>query len=198
MERNTEYERIKGLRGKDTYPDADLEQYLVSTVYPPNGEVVARKLSNVTAAFYGLGLKHLGLHCGWEKIDPVSKDLFRELGRLKAAEAQEMGVSLPPDSRALAMVFVTAVYTSSPEYNFAFLNYAPEETLLRIFGSCRYYRIARKLNIAGYLTWPTLIPFFQGIAEHLGIPCSVDMKVKSLDDDGACDYLARFAIKDPL
>ncbi|MGD0230681.1 MAG: hypothetical protein ABSC19_10030 [Syntrophorhabdales bacterium] len=198
MERNPEYERMKGMRGKDTYPDADLEQHLVGTVYPPNAEVLARKLSNVTAAFYGIGLKHLGLQCGWDKVDTVSKDLFHELGHLKAAEAREMGVSIPPDSRALAMVFVTAVYTSSPEYNFAFLSYTPEETVVRIFGACRYYRIAKSLNIAGYLTWPTLTPFFEGIAEELRIPCSVEMKVNSLEDDGACDYLATFVMKKSL
>jgi hypothetical protein len=130
-------------------------------------------------------------------VDTVSKNLFRELGHLKATEAREMGIPLPPDSRAPAVVFVTAVYTSSPEYNFEFLTYTPEETDLRIFGSCRYYRIARKLGIAGYLRWPTLIPFFQGIVEELGIECSVEMTVKSLEEDGTCDYLARFLKKRP-
>ncbi len=197
MEQNPEYGLMKGMRGKYTYPDADLEQHLVNTVYPPNAEVLARKLSNVTAAFYGLGLKHLGLQCGWDKVDTVSKALFHELGQLKAAEAREMGVSLPPDSRAPATVFVTAVYTSSPEYNFAFLTYTPEETAIRIFGACRYYRIATRLNIAEYLTWPTLIPFFEGIVEQLHIPCSVQMKVSRLEDNGDCDYLARFLMKKP-
>lgn len=195
MEKNQEYERIKGMRGKDVYPDADLQEELVSKVFPPDAEAVARKLSNVTAAFYGLGLKHLGLECGWDKVDTVSKNLFRELGHIKAAEAREMGVFLPPDSRAPAIVFVTAVFTSSPEYNFEFLRYTPEETALRIFGSCRYYRIAKKLDIAGHLTWPTLIPFFEGIAEELTVPCSVEMTVKSLEEDGTCEYLARFVMK---
>ena len=52
----------------------------MNTVYPPNAEVLARKLSNVTAAFYGLGLKHLGLQCGWDKVDTVSKALFTSSG----------------------------------------------------------------------------------------------------------------------
>lgn len=195
MEQNQEYERMKGARGKDIYPDADLEQQLVSKVFPPDAEAMARKLSNVTAAFYGLGLKHLGLECGWEKVGTVSKNLFRELGHLKATEAREMGVFLPADSRAPAIVFVTAVYTSSPEYNFEFLTYKPEETVLRIFGSCRYYRMAKKLDIAEHLTWPVLATFFEGIAEELDVPCSVEMTVKNLEDDGTCEYLARFLMK---
>lgn len=195
MEPNNEYERMKGMRGKDVYPDAHLEEHLVGKVFPPNVEVMARKLSNVTAAFYGLSLKHLGLTCGWDKVDTVSKDLFRELGHFKATEARDMGVFLPPDSRAPAIVFMTAVFTSSPEYNVEFLTYTSDQTALRIFGSCRYYRIAANLNIAGYLTWPTLIPFFEGIAEELQIPCTVDMTVKSLENDGTCDYLARFFMK---
>jgi hypothetical protein len=195
MERNGEYDRMKGVRGKDVYPDRNVEASLVDAVFPSSVEVMARKLSNVTAAFYGLGLKHLGLTCGWDKVDAVSKSLFRELGHVKATEAQGTGLFLPLDSRAPALVFVTAVYTSSPEYNFEFLTYTPEETLLRIFGSCRYYRAAKGLGIAGYLTWPTLTPFFEGITEELGIPCSVEMTMKSLEDDGACDYLARFVMK---
>lgn len=195
MERNQEYDRMKGIRGKDVYPDLDLEQSLVGAAFPANGEAMARKLSNVTAAFYGLGLKHLGLTCGWDQVDVVSKNLFRELGHVKATEARESGVFLPLDSRAPAIVFVTAVYTSSPEYNFEFRTYTPEETVLKIFGSCRYYRIAKNLSIEGHLTWPTLTPFFEGISEELGIPCSVEMTVKSLADDGTCDYFARFAMK---
>jgi hypothetical protein len=195
MERNLGYEMMRGVRGKDIYPDLDLEQSLVGAVFPPNSEVMARRLSNVTAAFYGLALKHLGLTCGWDKVDTVSKGLFRELGHMKAAEARETGVFLPQDSRAPAIVFVTAVFTSSPEYNFEFLDYRPEETVLKISGSCRYYRIAKSLDIAGHLTWPTLVPFFEGIVEELAIPCSVEMRVKRLDDDGTCDYRARFALK---
>lgn len=194
MEQIQEYERMKGMRGRDFYPDADLQQELLSKVFPSDAEVMARKLSNVTAAFYGLGLKHLGLECGWDKMDAVSKNLFRELGHLKATEAREMGVFLPSDSRAPAIVFITAVYTSSPEYNFEFLTYTPEETVLRIFGACRYYRIAKKLEIAGHLSWPVLTPFFEGIAEELQIACSVEMTVNNLEDNGTCEYVARFAI----
>jgi hypothetical protein len=196
MERNPEYERMKGVRAKDVYPDAELERHLVGKVFPPDAEAMARKLSNVTAAFYGMGLKHAGLECGWDKVDAISKGLFRELGHLKAAEARQMGVSLPPDSRAPAIVFVTAVFTSSPEYNFAFLDYTPEKTVMRIFGACRYYRMAKSLDIAGHLTWPTLIPFFEGIAGELRIPCTVEMKVERLEDDGACDYLATFVMRE--
>ena len=168
MKKNTLYSEMKALRDKDAYPDSGLESYLVDSIYPPSAAALALRLSNVTAGFYGLALKHAGLSCGWDKIDGVSRSLFRELGHMKAAEAAEMGIDLPKDSRAPSMVFITAVFTISPEYHFEFLKYTPQETVMRIFGACRYYRIAKRLNIESYLAWPVLAPFFEGIAEEAG------------------------------
>jgi hypothetical protein len=192
---NKFYSEIKNLRGKDKYPDNYLEEHLVDNIFPDDPEAMALKLSNVTAGFYGFILKHTGMQCGWDKVDTVSKSLFRELGNLKAAEAVENGVEIPKDTRSLAIVFVTAVFTSSPEYNFEFTKYTPEETIMRIFGVCRYYRIAKKLNIESYLTWPTLTAFFEGIAEYFGIECDINMEVCDLHDNGECDYLAKFVLK---
>jgi hypothetical protein len=183
------------IRAKDIYPDQSVKHLLINKMFPDGVKTMALKLSNVTAGFYGITLKQVGLQCGWDKVDPVSKALFRELGQLKTAEALEMGLPLPKDSRALGMVFVTAVFTSSPEYNFEFIKYTPEETVVRILGACRYYRIAKKLNIDSHITWPTLTSFFEGIAEQMKIECSVTMKVNKLEKDGACDYLARFVMK---
>ena len=194
MKENTLYGEMKALREKDKYPDNKLESYLADSIYPHTADALALRLSNVTAGFYGLSLKHAGLSCGWDKIDGISNALFQELGRMKAAEAVETGIDLPKDSRALSMVFITAVFTSSPEYRFEFLKYTPQETVMRIFGACRYYRIARKLNIESYLTWPVLAPFFEGIAEGAGIGCSVSMEVRKLGDDGTCDYVAKFVM----
>lgn len=193
MERVDAYTEMSGLRGRDKYPDASLKRYFIHDIFPKTVEEMALRLSNVTAGFYGIGLKQAGLQCGWERIDGVSKALFHELGQLKAVEAREIGIALPQDVRAIAMVFITAVFTSSPEYNFEFPAYSPAETIMKISGKCRYYRIARKLGIDRYLTWPTLTTFFEGIAAELKIECSVEMQVRKLEDDGTCDYLAIFA-----
>ena len=194
MKENRLYGEMKALREKDRYPDSELESYLVDHIYPQDADALALRLSNVTAGFYGLAMKHAGLICGWDKVDGLSRSLFRELGRLKAAEAAQMGIELPKDSRAPAMVFITAVFTSSPEYHFEFQKYTPGETVIRIFGACRYYRIAKRLNIESYLTWPVLAPFFEGIAEEAAAGCSVSMEVRSLADDGTCEYVARFVM----
>jgi hypothetical protein len=189
------YKAMNDVRSKDVYPDETVKRYLIDHIFPAGVEALAFRLSNVTAGFYGITLAQVGKQCGWNKVEPVSKDLFRELGRLKTAEAGEMGIAVPKDSRALGMVFVTAVYTSSPEYNFEFVKYTPEETVVRITGNDRYYRIAKKLNIEGHLVWPTLKGFFEGIAEQAGIKCAITMKVNKLEKDGTCDYLARFVVE---
>jgi hypothetical protein len=188
------YEEMEHIRGKDKYPNREIEEELIEKVFPKTIEELALKLSNVTAGFYGFTLKQVGQQCGWDKVNSISESLFRELGELKAQEAKESGLDIPGDTRALAMVSISAIYTSSPEYNFEFLKYSPKETVMRIFGACRYFRIAKRLNIDSRITWPTLIPFFEGIAQHLGIECKVEMEVKKLEDDGTCDYLSRFTM----
>ena len=95
--------------------------------------------------------------------------MFRKLGQLKTREALELGVDVPKDSRAPALVFITAVHSASPEYNFEVFEYLPNETVVRVFGVSRYDRIAKKLDIERYLSWPELLPFFEGVAEEMGI-----------------------------
>ena len=104
---------------------------------------------------------------GWNEVDILSRRVFRELGRLKTREAIENGIDVPRDCRAPAIVFITAVHSASPEYNFHVLEYLPADTRIRVFGTSRYDRIAKKLDIEQHLTWPELTPFFEGIAEEL-------------------------------
>jgi hypothetical protein len=65
---------------------------------------------------------------------------------------------------------------------------------MRFFGVCRYFRIAKKLNIESHISWPVLIPFFEGIAQQIGVECKVEMEIRKLEDDGRCDYLAKFTL----
>jgi hypothetical protein len=188
------YEELKDLRGKDKYPGKELEEYLVNKAFPKTALELTLALSNVTAGFYGFTLKHVGQQCGWDKVDSVSKSVFRELGQLKTKETLESGIEIPRDSRSLAVVFISAVYNASPEFNFESLKYTPEETVLRIFGVSRYDRIAKKLDIEGRLSWPVLTSFFEGIAQQMGIDCKVEMEVKKFEEDGRCDYLAKFTL----
>jgi hypothetical protein len=120
--------------------------------------------------------------------------VFRNLGRLKTREAVEVGVDVPKDSRALALVFITAVHSASPEYNFEVFEYLPEETVIRVFGISRYDRIAKKLDIERYLTWPELVPFFEGVAEEMGVKCRIEGDLKELGEEGRYECLYRFTL----
>ena len=48
-------------------------------------------------------------------------------------------------------MFITAVHSASPEYNFEVFEYLPNETVIRVFGVSRYDRIAKKLDIERYV-----------------------------------------------
>lgn len=185
------YGEMQGIRAHDIYPDEEVKASLLEKTFPKSAEDMTLKLSNVTAAFYGLTLANVGERFGWKEADAISKSVFRRLGQLKTKEALELGVDLPRDSRAPALVFITAVHSASPEYKFEVLEYLPDETTIRVFGISRYDRIAKTLNIERHLTWPELIPFFEGAAEELGVKCKVQAELKELGDEGRYECIYR-------
>jgi CRP-like cAMP-binding protein len=176
------YAEMQSIRGADVYPDEEVKAQLVEKTFPKSAEEMTLKLSNVTSAFYGLLLAHIGDRFGWQEADTISKNVFRKLGQLKTKEAVEVGVDLPRDSRAPALVFITAVHSASPEYNF------------EVFGISRYDRIAKKLGIEHHLTWPELIPFFEGAAEELGVKCKVEGTLKELGEEGKYECVYRITL----
>ena len=188
------YAELQGIRAKDIYPDEEVKAQLVEKTFPKSAEEMTLKLSNVSAAFYGLLLQDVGSRYGWAEVDVLSKSVFTNLGPLKTAEAKELGVDVPEDSRAPAVVFITAVHSASPEYNFEVLEYLPEETSIRVFGVSRYDRIAKKLDIEEHLTWPELIPFFEGVAAEMGIDCKVEGDLKELGEGGRYECIYRFTL----
>lgn len=189
------YGEVQGIRANDTYPDEEIKAFLVDKTFPKSAEDLTLRLSNVTAAFYGLMLKHVGLHFGWDEVDALSKRVFRELGRLKTREALEGEVDLPRDARAPIVVFITAVHSASPEYNFHVLEYQSEVAAVRVFGISRYDRIAKKLEIEQHLTWPELTPFFEGVAEELEINIAIDTELKHLGEGGRYDCIYEFVLQ---
>jgi CRP-like cAMP-binding protein len=188
------YTEVQGIRAKDTYPDEEVKAYLLDKTFPKSAEDMTLKLSNVTAAFYGIMLKRVGLRFGWSEVDPLSNSVFRELGRLKTKEARDNGIEVPKDCRALALVFITAVHSASPEYNFHVFEYLPRDTTVRVFGTSRYDRIAKALDIEQHLTWPELTPFFEGIAEEMGVACKIETDLKELGQFGSYDCTYRFLL----
>jgi len=189
------YSEMQRIRGKDKYPDEQLEAYLVERIFPRTTEDLTLRLSNVVAAFYGFILEHVGERFGWKAMDDISRTVFSELGQLKTREALERGVDVPRDSRAPTLVFITAVFTASPEYNFEIVEYTPEKTVLRVCGISRYDRIAKKLDIEQHLTWPVLTPFFEGVARELGIRCGIEIDGRGLGPEGQCDCYFTFTLQ---
>ncbi len=180
------YSEMQTIRGEQ------LEAYLVEKVFPRTTEVLTLRLSNVVAAYYGFILEHVGEQFGWKAMDDISRTVFRELGQFKTREALERGLDVPRDSRAPSMVFITAVFTASPEYNFEFVKYTPEETVLRVCGLSRYDRIAKRLGIEQHLTWPVLTPFFEGVAQELNMDCKIEIDGRGLGEEGRCDCYFTF------
>ena len=188
------YAEMQGIRAKDKYPDEEVKAYLVDKTFPKSAEEMTLKLSNVSAAFYGLMLAHIGDRFGWREADTISKAVFRKLGQLKTREALELGVDVPKDLRAPALVFITTVHSASPEYNFEVFEYLPNETVIRVFGVSRYDRIAKKLDIERYLSWPELLPFFEGVAEEMRVNCKIDGDLKELGKEGKYECVYRFTL----
>ncbi len=185
------YGEMQNIRARDVYPDEEVKALLVEKTFPKSAEDMTLKLSNVAAAFYGLTLANIGERFGWKEADAVSKAVFRRLGQLKTKEALALGVDLPRDARAPVLVFITAVHSASPEYNFEVLEYLPDEVTVRVFGISRYDRIAKALDIERHLTWPELLPFFEGAADELDIRCKIQGELKELGDQGRYECIYR-------
>jgi CRP-like cAMP-binding protein len=185
------YGEMQNIRAMDVYPNEEVKALLVEKTFPKSAEDMTLKLSNVTAAFYGLTLANIGERFGWKEADAISKAVFRRLGHLKTKEALGLGVDLPRDARAPVLVFITAVHSASPEYNFEVLEYLPEDATVRVFGISRYDRIAKSLDIERHLTWPELLPFFEGAADELGIKCKVQGELRELGEQGRYECIYR-------
>jgi hypothetical protein len=186
---------MQNIRANDIYPDEETKAQLIAKSFPASAEDMTLKLSNVTAAFYGLMLKNVGEQFGWQEVDTLSRRVFRQLGRLKTREAIENGIDLPRDCRAPALVFITAVHSASPEYHFDVFEYLPADTAIRVFGISRYDRIAKKLGIEQHLAWPELTPFFEGIAEELDVACAIKSDLKHLGEAGSYDCTYRIVAR---
>jgi hypothetical protein len=63
------YGEMQGIRAKDVYPDEEVKAFLVERTFPKSAEDMTLKLSNVTAAFYGLTLANVGERFGWKEAD---------------------------------------------------------------------------------------------------------------------------------
>ena len=83
------YGEMQGIRAKDVYPNEEVKAFLLEKTFPKSAEDMTLKLSNVSAAFYGLTLANVGDRFGWKEADAISKSVFRRLGQLKTKRRLE-------------------------------------------------------------------------------------------------------------
>jgi len=147
----------------------------------------------MTAGFYGYMLKNAGEKFGWDIINDLSVSIFRDFGYLKTKEYLQKQVPIHLDARGPVDVFMAAlISTSNPEYKFESIQYDETKTIIRLFGTCRYYKIASKLGIESYLALPIGKPWFEAIIQELNINCSVKVEKRFQNKDGSCDYQFMF------
>jgi hypothetical protein len=163
-------------RDDQAWPYADKGD-LAARFAPPTAVDTVLSISSVVAGFYGVMLKTMSeLHPDCD-INLVSKACFRMIGNIKGQEyLAKDDAGNPPlrDARGLVMTLILAIHNASPEYVYAIKMLSPERAIVRLTGKDRYLRIANQLGIADRLEWPTLTPFFLGVADALGINCDIN------------------------
>jgi hypothetical protein len=175
--------QLAAIRGYDQYPTSGIKQDLLQSFFPTNMTEMVNDLSNVTSAFYGFLLKHVGETLGPEHINGVSEKLFYSLGQLKTQQALQKHDSLFTDTTAFAIVPISAIYNASPEYIFSVDKLTADHTTLTMTGVDRYYRICHQLGIAEHLTWPTLLPFMEAIKDTLQLDVTISYELQPFTEN---------------
>lgn len=170
------------LRGSDHYPSQEVKDQLLDLYLPTSVSDLAINLSNITAHFYALQLQLIGEAYGVDQIRVQSEKLFYKIGQLKAEQALAKDPKMPRDCRALVLVAISAIYTSSPEFKFQVDAYTPTYAVMQLKGIDRYHRAAKQMNIDPYLNFPTLIAFLEGIKDYLQLS---EMKIEVIQSSYA-------------
>lgn len=183
------YLALSDFRKNDIYlPEMDQDQ-LIADFFPGTFKELTQRLSDITGAFYGGLLKQAGKLYGAEAIEELSSTFMYDLGSRMALRNMEERPDLKPGIPTVAKILITAVFTSSPEYNFEFKELNDHKAVLLIKGIDRYHKITESLQIAGLLRWPVIQPFIQGVCDTMGLDVLLEMKVLKLDPDSSCSYL---------
>ncbi len=188
----TTQEKIKlfrEIRGDDIYPSNEIRDAFYELLCPNNLTEMTLNQSTMAAAFYGYMLKNMGARFGMDVIDETSISVVRDFGYLKTKEYLQKNVPVHLDARGPGEVLMAAlISTSNPEYKVEFIQYEEAKTVIRLFGTCRYYKMASKLGIQSYLSLPIIKPWFESIVEELKINCSIEVEKKFQNTDGRCEF----------
>lgn len=184
------YNELSELREKDKYPNDEFKEKMIDTFFPKSANNLTQDLSNVTSAFYGFLLVKISKVLGSDQIDTLSRELFYELGKLKTNQATEKMKDMPYDTRAFAIISLSAIYNASPEYQISIEEFSQNHTVFILTGTDRYHKIAKNLGIDEHLSWPTLTPFMEAINVEMGLNAMINIELLSLaqDSETICKY----------
>lgn len=177
------HDQLYDIRGYDVYANHEVKKSLLLSFFPDTIIDMINDMSNVTSAFYGFLLKNIGETLGKEKINEFSEKLFYNLGKLKTEQALIKDAELYRDTRAFAVVAISAIYNASPEYIFSIDEFTAEKTVLTLTGVDRYYRVCHQVGIDEYVKWPTLLPFIEAIKDTLQVNASIEYNLSPYTED---------------
>lgn len=187
---NACYEQVMTLRREDKFPEGLDQNEVINVFFPNTVADLTTDLSTVTSAFYGVMLQSCLKFISEDSIDAISKEFFYRLGKIKTNGALQQAdgkIEFPRDTRGVVLVLIAAIYNASPEYQFEVPQYTSAKSVIILKGKDRYFRIASTLGINHLFEWPTLLPFFKGISDELGVNLETRANIKKLEKNGVCD-----------
>lgn len=195
-ENSSLFEQLEALRGHDHYPSPEIKDYLIQLYLPTSVSDLASNLSNITSQFYALQLQSIGTTYGVDQIRVQSDKLFYQLGLAKAEQALAKDPMITRDCRALILVVISAIYTSSPEFKFSVEAFTPNHAVIVLRGVDRYHRAAKKYQIDSYLSFPTLLPFMEGVRDYFQFEnMSIQAFPSSYDENSTIECVYSFKIE---
>lgn len=186
---------LSDVRKNDIYLPYMDENKIICDFFPETFPELVQRLSDITGAFYGGMLQQAGLLFGNEAINKLSSNFLYDLGRKTVMRNRESKPNLSLDFYSLAKILAGTVFTSSPEFNFEFIELTEERLKMNVKGTDRYHKIAQKLNMTDHLEWPVLKPFIQGTCDEMHLNVIFKMEVVALNEDSSCLYSVEITIK---
>lgn len=183
------------IREQDHYLTEEIKEQCQKYFVPNTINDLTLGLSNVTAAFYGLSLKHISTEFGKEATNRISKKIFYDLGKMKAIQCRDKMPDFPYDTKAFALTTITAIYTSNPEYVFTISEFSPEKTVLKLEGVDRYLKILKELKIDDQIELPTLLGFMEGINDELALDAKITYEIEVNEKENTTNTTYTFTKK---
>ncbi|WP_025764163.1 hypothetical protein [Dyadobacter tibetensis] len=181
------YSQLSAFRAHDQYlPDIDRDQ-LIAELFPSSASELVQRLSDISAAMFGVVLKHAGAYCGFEHIDPIANDTMYNLGKINAARSLDKE-GINRDIEGFFKIILITIFTANPEYSFTINRLDEQELKMTIRGVDRYHKIAFTTGIVDHLTWPVISPYLHGINEELGINAKIGIQLLILNEQSQCHY----------